>query len=140
MGGLIAQELALTHPERVDHLVLYGTFARPNNAVFDPWLTLFVRAHEKQIDPVAFNLWLMGWLLSPAFMSQLEVVAAALQEEDPYPAPAQGVAAQAAACRTHDTLDRLGQITAPTLVLVGAEDIVTPVAYAQELAAGIPGA
>jgi 3-oxoadipate enol-lactonase len=140
LGGLIAQELALAYPERVDHLVLNGTVARPNHAVFDPWLTLFVQAYEKQIDPVAFNLWLLGWLVTPAFMSQLDLVAAALQEEDPYPASAQGVAAQADAARTHDTLDRLGQISAPTLVLVGAQDILFPVVYSQELAEGIPGA
>ena len=34
----------------------------------------------------------------------------------------------------------MGQISAPTLVLVGAEDIVTPVVYSEELAKGIPGA
>jgi pimeloyl-ACP methyl ester carboxylesterase len=50
------------------------------------------------------------------------------------------IAAQAAACRTHDTLARLPQIAAPTLVLVGAEDIVTPVSCSRELAEGIPGA
>jgi pimeloyl-ACP methyl ester carboxylesterase len=50
------------------------------------------------------------------------------------------LAAQTAAIRAHDTLERLGQIGAPTLVLVGAQDIVSPVAYAQILAAGIPAA
>jgi 3-oxoadipate enol-lactonase len=139
LGGAIAQELALAYPERVDHMVLYGTFARPNHAVFDPWLTHFVQAYERQLDPIAFNLWLMGWLFTPAFMSQPDLVASALGP-DPYPASAQGVAAQAAAAQAHDTLERLDQITAPTLVLVGADDIVCPVVYAQALAAGIPGA
>jgi 3-oxoadipate enol-lactonase len=73
-------------------------------------------------------------------MTQPDLVAAALEFEDPYPASAQGIAGQTAAARTHDTLDRLGQISAPTLVLVGVEDIVTPVVYSEELAAGIPGA
>ncbi len=40
----------------------------------------------------------------------------------------------------HDTLDRLGRIAAPTLVLVGAEDILTPVEESVELARPIPGA
>ena len=40
----------------------------------------------------------------------------------------------------HDTRDRLGAISAPTLVLVGAEDILTPVDESVELARGIPGA
>jgi 3-oxoadipate enol-lactonase len=78
--------------------------------------------------------------LTPAFMSQPELAAAALEDEDPYPASAEGVAAQSAAIRTHATLDRLGQISAPTLVLVGAQDIVNPVVYSEELVARIPGA
>ena len=93
LGGLIAQELALAYPERVDHLVLNGAYARPNHAVFDPWLTLWDQAYAKQIDPVAFNVWLLGWLLTPAFMSQPDLVAAAIAEHDPYPATAQGMAA-----------------------------------------------
>jgi pimeloyl-ACP methyl ester carboxylesterase len=140
MAGMIAQELALAYPERVDHLVINGAFARPDLAVIDPWLTLWDQAYEREINPVAFNLWLLGWLLTPAFMSQPELVAAALEFEDPYPASAKGIAAQTAVIRTHDTLDRLGQFNAPTLVLVGAQDNVTPVAYSEELAQGIPEA
>jgi 3-oxoadipate enol-lactonase len=140
MGGLIAQELALAYPERVDRLVLNACFARPHHGVVDPWLTMWDQAYAKQIDPVAFNVWLLGQLLTPAFMTQLDLVAAAIAEPDPYPAAAQGIAGQTAAIRTHDTLERLGQISAPTLVLVGAQDIVTPVVYSEALAKGIPGA
>jgi pimeloyl-ACP methyl ester carboxylesterase len=140
LGGLIAQELAIAYPERVDRLVLNGAYARPNHAVIDPWLALWDQAYDGTIDPVTFNLWLLGWLLTSAFMGQPDLVAAAISEPDPFPATAQGVTAQTAAGRAHDTLDRLGQIGAPTLVLVGAEDIVTPVVYSEELANGIPGA
>jgi pimeloyl-ACP methyl ester carboxylesterase len=138
---MIAQELALAHPERVDRLVLNGAFARPNRAVLDAWLALWDQAYAGEIDPVTFNLWLLGWLLTPAFMGQPDLVAGAIAAPpDPYPATAQGVAGQTAAARTHDTLDRLGRIGAPTLVLVGAEDIVTRVVYSEALAKGIPGA
>lgn len=140
MGGMIAQELAINYPERVDHLVLNGAYARPNLAVVDPWLTMWDQASARQIDPKAFNVWLLAQVLTPAFMTQVDVVAAALEGEDPYPATAQGIAGQTAAIRTHDTVDRLGQIGAPTLVLVGAQDIVTPVVYSEALAKGIPGA
>jgi 3-oxoadipate enol-lactonase len=37
-------------------------------------------------------------------------------------------------------VDEIGRITAPTLVLVGAEDVATPVAKAERIAHGIPGA
>ncbi len=75
---------------------------------------------------------LLPWMLTPTIVSQHDQVAAAVAEwvADPCPAPAHGVAAQAAACQAHDTLERLGRIVAPTLVLVGAEDLVAPVSYA----------
>lgn len=40
----------------------------------------------------------------------------------------------------HNTKDRMGNITTPTLVLAGKEDILVPVRMSEELAAGIPGA
>jgi 3-oxoadipate enol-lactonase len=43
----------------------------------------------------------------------------------------------------HDTWNRIGQITAPTLVLVGREDLfyfLSPVKLAEELTADIPNA
>ena len=41
---------------------------------------------------------------------------------------------------THDVRARLGEIAAPTLVLVGEHDEETPLAYAEALASGIRGA
>ena len=139
MGGMIAQELALAYPSLVDRLVLYGTFARPRRAIIDPWLTFVVQMQER-LDPTAVTMGWLPWLYTPAFFAQPERVEAALAWQEPYPAPAHGVAAQAEAARSHDTLERLPQITAPTLVLVGAEDVVTPVYYSRELAERIPGA
>jgi 3-oxoadipate enol-lactonase len=52
-------------------------------------------------------------------------------------------AAHAAACRALgalDATDQLGRITAPALVMVGAEDYATPPAMARDIAAGIGGA
>jgi pimeloyl-ACP methyl ester carboxylesterase len=142
LGALIAQELALAHPKQVDRLVLLGGTARPNLAVFDHWLNVFVQAYERKLEMTGFSLWLMAWLFTSAFMRQPDVVEATMGALASAlgSASAQGVAAQAAAARTHDTLERLGQIAAPTLVLVGAEDIVLPIAAAQTLADGIPRA
>lgn len=139
MGGMIAQELALAHPALVDRLVLSGTFARPRRAIMDPWLT-FVAQMAERLDPVAVTLGWLPWLYTPAFLADPERVEAALAWQDPYPAPPHGIAAQVEAVRAHDTLERLPRIAAPTLVLVGADDVVTPVYYAQELAERIPGA
>ena len=106
------------------------------------WLSTWARAAERGVEANELALSLMPWFLTPAFMTQHDQVEKALAEmiSEPFPVPPQGIAAQAAACRTHDALERLPLITAPTLVLVGAEDILFPVSCAQALAEGIPGA
>jgi 3-oxoadipate enol-lactonase len=48
--------------------------------------------------------------------------------------------AQIAAARAHDLSAELGRITAPTLVLHGADDVIVPPANGELLAAAIPGA
>ncbi len=40
----------------------------------------------------------------------------------------------------HDTLDRLGSITAPTLVIAGEQDLLTPPWHGRQVAEAIPGA
>jgi pimeloyl-ACP methyl ester carboxylesterase len=40
----------------------------------------------------------------------------------------------------HDTLDRLGDITAPTLVIVGEQDLLTPPWQSKAVADAVPGA
>ncbi len=62
-----------------------------------------------------------------------------LARRDPCPITKHGYLRQHAAVMEHDTLGRLGEIEARTLVLVGAEDILTPVAESRVLAEGIPG-
>lgn len=140
LGGMIAQELALAYPTLVDRLVLFATLARPRLAIIGPWLSFIEQAMERGLDPAGVAALGLGWWYSPAFLARPDRVEEALAWRDPYPAPAHGIAAQAAAARTHDALDHLPRIAAPTLVLVGAEDIFTPVYYARELAVGIPGA
>lgn len=141
MGGEIAQELALAHPQKVGRLVLLASLARPRPWGL-PWLTFAEQARERGLDQRGLLIWSLPWLYTPAFMTQAERVEVALNVAgmDPYPISAQGFAGQAAACRTHDALDRLGQISSPTLVLVGAEDILTPPYYSREMAERIPGA
>ena len=141
MGGMIAQELALAHPQKVKRLVLLASLPRAH-AWGHPWLDFGEQAREKGLDPRGLTIWSLPWMYTPAFMTQLDMVQTALDRAalDPFPISAQGFAGQAAACRAHNTLDRLGQVGAPTLVLVGAEDILTPPYYSREMAERIPGA
>ena len=143
LGGMIAQELALARPERVERLVLVGTHARAAQpALWDAWTTFFVQAQERGLDRAGTVLWFMAWMFTPAFMARHAQVLEAVEQwkDDPLQAPAHGRAAQGVAARDHDTLERLPAIAAATLVVVGDQDILTPVAAARELAEGIPGA
>ena len=52
--------------------------------------------------------------------------------------PSGGLRAAVECLPTHDVRTRLGEITVPTLVLVGEHDEETPLSYAEALATGIP--
>ena len=82
------------------------------------------------------------WLYTNKFFENPERVQTMIDTmlANPYPQPAYAFARQASATIEHDTRDRIGHITAPTLVLVGKEDIVMHVKLSEELAAGIPNA
>jgi 3-oxoadipate enol-lactonase len=141
-GGTIAQELALASPGRIDRLVLFATHAFPRPGFWGPWSTFLVQAAEQGLDRAGSALWSMAWMFTPTVMAQHDWVETVLAKRlnNPYPAPVHGLKAQVGASQAHDSRSRLAQIAAPTLVLVGAEDIITPVADARELAEGIPGA
>lgn len=148
MGGMIAQELALAYPQRVGRLVLLASAASAREYA-NAWLTYTAQAYEHvnagSLDRRGFIINSMPWIYTSAFLTQPDLVQAALlqAQADPFPATAQGIFGQAEACRGHlfsNALDRLSGITSQTLVLVGAEDILTPATYSREMAERIPGA
>ena len=63
-----------------------------------------------------------------------------LAAKDPMPTSYEGYAAQAHAIRTFDRRHELAQVRTPTLVLVGAEDVLTPPGQSIDMARRIPGA
>ena len=81
-------------------------------------------------------------LFSTAFLRNHQAVrdTAELLASNPYPMSPEAYARQADAYRHFDALDRLGAITAPTLVVVGEQDLLTPPWIAREVADAIPGA
>ena len=58
----------------------------------------------------------------------------------PHPQSAEAFQAQLDGFMSHDALDRLREITAPTLVLAGEVDILTPPRFGRAVAEAIPGA
>ena len=80
------------------------------------------------------------WLFSSAFLRNQQVVqeTVALLASNPKPAGPEAYERQARAYPHFDASDRLGRIKAPTLVIVGEQDLLTPPWVACVVADGIP--
>jgi 3-oxoadipate enol-lactonase len=140
MGGLIAQEFALRHADRLDRLVLTGTGAAPARSAVDPIeIWSWVKAHDPSGD--VFGEQQCVSLFSTAFLRNRDAVrdTAEMLASNPHPMDPEAYARQAHAYLQFDSLDRLGAITAPTLVIVGEQDLLTPPWIAREVANTIPG-
>jgi pimeloyl-ACP methyl ester carboxylesterase len=130
MGGRIAQWLAIDDPERVGTLTLVSStggdargHARPAHAT----------AALAAGDPATLGRYFFG----DAFRAQHPDVLGMLARSD---APIRARRGHFQASSTHDAWDDLARISAPTLVVHGADDEITPVANGRDLAQRIPGA
>ena len=139
-GSKIAQELALRHPDLVRSLVLVSTWARLDAYTssvtnFLNWLADVAPSERAMLE--AFFL----WIYTPRAHND-GTVDQIIEEALAYPHPQSPEAfkAQLEPFRTHDTLDRLHRITAPTLVVAGGLDIITPSRFGRVVADRIPGA
>lgn len=142
-GGMVAQELALRHPGRVRRLVLACT--SPGGAggasfAFHEIEHLKGEERAKYLTPISDTRRDAAWAAAnPETYAQIIAMTAA----DPYadePGRAQGAHRQLEARADHDTWDRLGQISAPTLVAGGRYDGIALPATLERLAGRIPGA
>ncbi len=128
MGGAIAQQFALSYPSRTAGLILVATGARLR--VFQAILDGILTDTDATLDLVTRYAWGPN---APEQMVQLGRVQMA--QVNP-----QITANDYAACNAFDVMDRVGQIAAPTLVLGGTADQMTPPKYAAFLAEKIRGA
>jgi len=132
MGGLIAQELAINHPERVNKLVLACTFARL--AMADP------EGAKSKDTPEERQKRVLGLAFNKPLYRFFYGALANLRSVPPGSPEAAGIDGQNAAVSTHDTVDRLTSISAPTLIIVGTGDrLVNPTA-SEFLSGKIPNA
>jgi pimeloyl-ACP methyl ester carboxylesterase len=122
MGGAIAQTLTLSEPERVSGLVLLGTGARLRVA---PEFLEGIRIQFEQTVSLIDE-----WLWSPDTDSDLREKGKQMMIQ----AGPQVLLGDFQACDQFDVRDQVGNIVAPTLVLTGTEDRMTPARFGQWLA------
>jgi pimeloyl-ACP methyl ester carboxylesterase len=141
MGGMIAQELALAHPERVRTLTIGASYCGgPDGVLMDPEDLVLLGEAWKSGDPVKVYRAMWEINLSPTFRAEDSRFGAFTEMGSALPAPQPVVLQQMRACGAHDTHERLGQIDLPTLVIHGDADRLLGYANGREIAALIPGA
>lgn len=145
MGGMIAQESALRWPHKVRALILAcTTCGGPRSAGWDQLCQRLDLVRELREMPAPDSELVqeqLSWMFSPEFLANpgpafQDFILSTLQ----YPAPLEGLKRQAEAIRRHDTLDRLPQIAAPTLVIAGEDDPLILAENSRILAERIRGA
>jgi pimeloyl-ACP methyl ester carboxylesterase len=153
MGGMIAQELVLRHPQRVRGLVLACTYPEPDADIERQRQFSVeqlggkvmsggdIEIDFKALDPMAFFQQLLPLAFNQEFIEKelptiMPLFAGALQ----YGFSMEAILGQVAAVMSHKATDRLHQIKAPTLVMTGDADRLVPPANSDVLAKHIPGA
>ena len=141
MGGMIAQEIALSHPQRVRTLQLHCTFARGDRFTQvrgDVWHLLRTKLTREE-SMRAVMLWLFD---AATYNDRLDFIETIIANglANPHPQSLIGFERQREAIASHDTVDRLRHITCPTLVSTGEHDALVSPAFSRQLAAHIPAA
>ena len=140
MGGFLALNLAVNHPERIDRLILVSTTAATGAALGRP---------APRLDPA-------GWIADPVERTRRQLRSAAAPGYfDAHPEQLEAVCALMhgnrlsfegltrrtnATYASHDVRDRLTAILAPTLVIHGDSDPSIPLENGRVLANAIPNA
>lgn len=140
LGSAIAQELALAHPDQVASTVMYGTWGRCDGfqrSVLSALRLPYVHRDMESALATAGIAFSPQLLDHPDFASMLEPMLPAFPQNE---AQMQVTVEQWDADLAHDAIDRLDAITAPTLVVVGEQDLLTPHWQSRKVAAAIPGA
>ncbi len=135
MGGNVAQELTLRHPEKVGTLVLMSTYQRePDRARFA--IDAMIHAVREGASMDTFQTMMQTWCSTESFFhGKLSVCE--LGEECSINV-LNGFSRQKKALDAFDSHGRLQQIQVPTLVIHGDEDIMVPIVFGTKVAAAIP--
>lgn len=134
-GGEISLTFALRYPERTHSLIVADAVSH-----VDPWLRAIVEgwiAAARTKDPHTFFSATVPWNFSPRFVREHpDLMAQALNRYAQLDFEA--VIRLCECFLAFNVADRLGEIAAPTCVIVGDRDILKGREYAEEIATAIP--
>jgi len=141
MGGMIAQELVLAHPERLRTLALGCTQCGGEGSVH-PAPDVTGRLRDAMMSGDRERAIRASWEInvSPSYAANEEAWARFLEIALRRPVSIQVIMKQIQAILEHDTQARLAQIAMPTLVMHGTLDQILPVHNGRMIAGLIPGA
>lgn len=141
LGGMVAQQVALRHPDRVRSLVLGGTHSGGRRTAFpESEVVAFFRRRAAMPSEEA------AWASVPynygprSRTDQVDRIAEDIERRLQNPFNERAYRAQLLAASLHNCYRRLERIRAPTLVVHGARDRIIPVENAHMTAQRMPGA
>ena len=141
LGSSVLQSLLINHPEQVKRAVLVSAFPSYTE-IQHSWLDAALVMRTAGLDEVAQQVIGMPWVMTPRMLADhgRAIRGAQVATQGPEPTSLEGWSGQAAAIREYDSRARLGEVRAPCLVVVGAQDVLTPPQQAIEIASLIPDA
>jgi len=142
-GGMVAQELALRHPQRVRRLVLACTSPGGEGGASYPFHEIeHLKGEERArfLLPISDTRRDAAWAAANAVEYEKLVELGAADPFADEPGRAEGAHRQLEARAAHDTWHRLPRIACPVLVAAGRYDGIALPAAQEKLAARIPGA
>ncbi len=141
MGGMIALQLALDHPERVNKLVLGATSAGGRSRILPPPEIMKYFYPRQDLSAHDYLLWTGAVCYPQEFIdAHPDSVERKIQANLAFPGTLASYMEQLEAFMTFDVDGRLNTINVPTMVIIGNQDVLTPPPDSFRIAGAIPGA
>ncbi|MCP8304351.1 MAG: alpha/beta hydrolase [archaeon] len=137
MGGAVAQQFALDHPEKIRSLILLSTFSYNDSDLRDTFKMLrksLVRGGFSAFFDEAVKL-----VVTPEFASANADAIAEMKEESVRINSPTAILHAIDACMDFDVKDRMSQISHPTLIISGRKDVLTSPHLGEQIHRSIKG-
>lgn len=130
-GGMIAQHFAIKYPDRIGALALVDTCSYIDT-LLDTIVRVWIKATEIGGSELRYDA-TIPFIFSENFIKKNQANISAMKQHSIEINPPKAVINLANACLKHNITDRLSEIKAPTLIIVGEEDILIPPKYSKLL-------